>query len=204
MTPDEIVRVGVIYERIKYLKEGVARKVIGRKTPEKSVNWSELKTFCNSSFDRELLPVYYFMAQYEGKKIPTKPEMRFLNNNIAMLKYANYIKSKKQVYSTDTKSIVTSLQKTKYILELYKLANELESYDDLLMFKTFSGQPFPDLHRIYRLGLISDYLVATSDKLYNTLKETGLLKGNNLHNFKIIIENDQEAYNYYNINFTGV
>ena len=203
MLPEsEIVATGYLYERIKFLKENVARKLISRKAPTSSVNWEFLSDFCRTAYDREWLPVLFFMAQYEGKRIQTKPEMRFLNNRVSMSKYVDFVKKFKHSYEYNTSNIITSLQKTKYLVKLYMLSNEIDSYDEFLEFKTFNNQAYPDIYKIYKLGLLSEFLVALSDKtLYKLMDMRAIDKDNNLDNFRYMIQGDNEALQFYQKNF---
>jgi len=197
LTIDEITKIGFLYEKVKYIKEGSARKIVSRKNPEKSVNWKELKKFCVKAQDGEWLPAFYFAAQYTGKRLPVKPELKLLNNKVAVSKYVKFIKDNKPKLYNSTKDMVLDLQKSYYSLFLYMRANDLKNFDELITFKTFKNQVYPDLHRIFRLGLLSSYMVGTSETIFGALKNINLIE-KNYDNYKFLLKSNKKAYEIYN------
>lgn len=167
---EDILKIAKIYERVKFRNTGQARQIIGRKNPEKSVNYEYLKKFTDSCMWNDYIPNFFFESMYENNKkfINTKPECKLLNNKPNIHYYSVWVKNN----CADLNDISGSIIKTKENIELFLHDLNIDAEDPsadpdpsrFLHINIFKRM-FPDWILMLKVGLISPFFLYTDESL---------------------------------------
>lgn len=171
MEIETVKNIAIVYERAKFRNTGKARIIIGRKNPEKSVNFESIKNFNKNCLLYNILPNFYFESLYDkgNKTIQTKPECLLLNKKTTLFWYKKWLKNNGvKLDSGSEKDVVKTIVKSRKNIDIFLSDNNIENKEDLsdqFFVINLLGRTVKDWQLMLQQNLISPFFIFSNPAL---------------------------------------